>query len=87
LAWNVVPTHTFKRDCRRLAPEIRGKMERAIQGLVGSEDPRKLGHRLHGRWDGYYSYEVGLQYRIIYRVDFAAKVIELMAAGTHKIYR
>jgi len=31
-------------------------------------------------------FEIGLQYRIIYRVDFAAKVIELMAAGTHKIY-
>jgi addiction module RelE/StbE family toxin len=62
-------------------------MEQAIQELVESEDPRKLGHRLHGRWEGYYSYEIGSQFRIIYRVDFAVKVIELMAAGTHKIYR
>ncbi len=63
------------------------KIEESIQGLARSEDPRKLGHRLHGRWEKFYSYEIGLQYRIIYRVDFAAKVLELMAAGTHKIYR
>jgi addiction module RelE/StbE family toxin len=87
LAWNVIPTHAFRRDCGKLIPEIGRKIEGVIQGLAGSEDPRKLGHRLHGRWEGFYSYEIGLQYRIIYRVDLAAKVIELMAAGTHKIYR
>jgi mRNA-degrading endonuclease RelE of RelBE toxin-antitoxin system len=87
LAWNVIPTHTFRRDFRELAPEIRGKVEEAIQALSASEDPRKLGHRLHDRWEGSYSFEVGLQYRIIYRLNLAAKVIELMAAGTRKIYR
>lgn len=87
MAWFVNPTHAFRRDCRKLPREIRTRIEEAIESLSGSEDPRKLGHRLHGRWEGFYSFEVGLKYRIIYRVVFAEKVIDLMAAGTHKIYR
>lgn len=87
MAWNVILTHTFRRDFGKLAPEIRTRIEEVVQQLPESEGPRKLGHRLHGRWEGFYSLEVGLQYRIIYRVNLIAKVIELVAAGTHKIYR
>jgi addiction module RelE/StbE family toxin len=87
LPWNVVLTQAFKRDFRKLTPEIRKRVEEAILELAASEDPRNLGHRLHGRWEGFCSYRIGRQHRVIYRVQFADKVIELVAAGTHKIYR
>jgi len=70
-----------------LGPELRKNVEEAIQSLTETEDPRKLGHKLHGRWNGSYSFEIGTQYRIIYHVDFTTRVIQLMAAGTHKICR
>jgi len=41
---------------------------------------------LHGEWKGCYSYEIGLKYRLIYRVDVERKEIEFLAVGTHKIY-
>jgi len=41
---------------------------------------------LHGPWEGCYSYEIGLKYRLIYKVEFERKEIEFLAVGTHKIY-
>jgi len=32
------------------------------------------------------SYEIGLRYRLIYRVKLERKEIEFLAVGTHKIY-
>jgi addiction module RelE/StbE family toxin len=87
LTWNVSPTNAFKRDFKKSTPEIRRRIEEAIQEFSKTEDPRKLGHRLHGRWEGFFSFEIGLQYRIIYRVVFPEKVVEFVAVGTHKIYR
>jgi len=65
---------------------VRRRVERAIEMLLSSEDPRKEGHRLHGPWEGCYSYEVGVKYRLIYRVEVERKEIEFLAVGTHKIY-
>jgi len=65
---------------------VRQRVERAIERLLSSEDPRKEGHMLHGLWEGCYSYEIGLKYRLIYRVEVERKEIEFLAVGTHKIY-
>jgi len=62
------------------------RVETAIEMLLSSDDPRKEGHILHGSWEGCYSYEVGLKYRLIYRVKVERKEIEFLAVGTHKIY-
>jgi addiction module RelE/StbE family toxin len=58
----------------------------AIKTLLSSKNPRKEGHVLHGPWKGCYSYELGLRYRLIYKVEFERKEIEFLAVGTHKIY-
>ena len=84
--WTAEFTGTFKRGYKRLSGEGRRRVETAIETLLSSEDPRKDGHRLHGSWEGCYSYEVGLKYRLIYRVEFERKEIEFLAVGTHKIY-
>jgi len=87
LPWAVILTPAFRRDCGSLSREILERVETALQELANSEEPQKLGHRLHGRWQGLCSYEIGRQYRIVYRVKFDDKVIEFLAAGTHKVYR
>jgi addiction module RelE/StbE family toxin len=65
---------------------MRRRVEIAIETLLSSEDPRKEGHMLHGLWEGCYSYEIGLKYRLIYRIKFERKEIQFLAVGTHKIY-
>jgi len=65
---------------------MRRRVETAIETLLSSKEPRKKGHMLHGPWEGCYSYEIGLKYRLIYRVEVERKEIEFLAVGTHKIY-
>ena len=52
--------------------------------MLFSADPRIEGHRLHGPWKGCYSYEIGLKYRLIYKVDLEKR--GSIAVGTHKVY-
>jgi len=84
--WTVKFTATFKRGFKRLSEEVKQRVETAIETLLSSENPGKEGHMLHGQWEGCYSYEIGLKYRLIYRVKFERKEIEFLAVGTHKIY-
>ena len=79
-------TGTFKKAYKRLDEDTKRRTENAMEKLLASKDPRKEGHMLHGEWKGCYSYEIGLKYRLIYRVDVERKEIEFLAVGTHKIY-
>lgn len=87
MGWVVAVTTAFRRDYKRLSSEVRKRVEQAVQELEGCEDPRRLAHQLRGRWEGLYSHEIGLQYRMVFRVDSESRVIELLAVGTHKVYR
>ena len=84
--WAAKFTGAFKKAHKRLDEETRQRAENAIERLLVSKDPRKEGHMLHGQWKGCYSYEIGLRYRLIYRVDVERREIEFLAVGTHKIY-
>jgi len=47
-------------------------------------EKRDICFTVHGK--DAYSYEIGLKYRLMYRVKFERKEIEFLAVGTHKIY-
>jgi hypothetical protein len=38
-------------------------------------------------WKGLCSHEIGLQYRMIFRIDPERRTIEFLAIGTRKVYR
>jgi len=84
--WTAKFTGTFKGGYKSLDEETKRRAATAIERLLASSDPRREGHMLHGPWKGCYSYEMGLKYRLIYRVDVERKEIEFLAVGTHKIY-
>jgi len=84
--WAAKFTGTFKKGYKRLGEEAKRRAATAIEILLTSSEPRKEGHMLHGEWKGCYSYEIGLKYRLIYKVDVERKEIEFLAIGTHKIY-
>lgn len=52
--------------------------------MVDVEDPTRLGTRKHGEYSDAYSFEIGRSIRLIYRVNFRSKTIELVAVGSHK---
>ncbi len=57
-------TRRALRDIRKLSPEVRHRIEVALDALI--EDPQ-AGDLLHGDWKGYWKLRAG-DYRIIYRV-------------------
>jgi mRNA-degrading endonuclease RelE of RelBE toxin-antitoxin system len=58
-----------------------------LRDLLSADDPRRLGLRKVGKWEGVYSYEVGRQFRILYNVRFEERIVELLDVGTHGVYR
>jgi len=69
-----------------LSPEIKERVNSALEELSNREDPRTLGEAKYGKWKGAYSYDIGRQYRILYAVDFNNRSLILLTVGSHKIY-
>jgi len=76
----------FKRNYKKLGPELKEHVNNALTELSNAEDPRTLGEAKYGKWKGAYSYDIGRQYRILYAVDFKTRSVILLNVGTHKIY-
>jgi len=57
-------TRRALRDIRKLSPEVRRRIEIALDALI--DDPH-AGDLLYGDWKGYWKLRAG-DYRIIYRV-------------------
>jgi len=75
------------RNYKKLDREVQTRIETTVKDLTERADPRKAGHGLRGRWESMHSFEVGRRYRLVYKVDFEEHAIQLIAVGTHKIYR
>jgi len=58
--------------------------KQAIIDLTNSEDPTKLGDRKHGRFKYCYGYNITKSIRLLYRVFFKEKVIQLIDLDDHK---
>jgi addiction module RelE/StbE family toxin len=86
LPWIFETTSTFKRNYKKLNPEIKERVNGALEELSNREDPRTLGEAKYGKWKGAYSYDIGRQYRILYAVDFNTRSLILLTVGSHKIY-
>jgi addiction module RelE/StbE family toxin len=86
LTWIPIFSGTFKRGYKSLDRLAQQRADEAIENLLTAEDPAKLGHRLHGRWEGTFSYAIGKQFRLIFQVDFEKRSVVFLAVGTHKIY-
>ena len=57
-------TRRALRDIHKITPEIRTKLEIALDQLI--DDPNAA-DRLHGDWEGFWKLRMG-NYRIIYRI-------------------
>ena len=59
--------------------------KRAVTDLSSATDPRSLGERKHGRYKYCYSYIVTKSHRLIYRILYEQKIIQLIDLDDHKV--
>ena len=57
---------------------------KVVDRLSESEDPTRLGKRLHGRYADHYECRLPGSYRLVYGVDWAAHRVVLVNVGDHK---
>ncbi len=74
----------FTREYSRLHPEIQKRTDDGIIYLQNAIDPARCGDPKKGWLKGWRSYEIGRQYRIIYKVDYGTKTVILASVGKHK---
>ena len=63
------------------------RVDEAMEQLLDSDDPRRLGLRKVARWEGAYSYEIVRQFRVLYSIKLEARTIIFLDVGTHGVYR
>lgn len=59
--------------------------KRAILDLANSADPRSRGERKHGIYKYCYAYAITKSHRLIYRVFYEQKIIQLIDLDDHKV--
>ncbi|MHB8547537.1 MAG: type II toxin-antitoxin system RelE family toxin [Nitrosotalea sp.] len=74
----------FTREYSRLHPEIQKRTDDGIIYLQNAIDPARCGDPKKGWLKGWRSYEIGRQYRVIYKVDYDTKTVILSSVGKHK---
>lgn len=82
--WHIERTSRFVRCYVRLSSQMRRRVDEAVLQLAESENPADAGIPKRGRFKGYFAYEIGRSYQLIYRVVDRLKIILLVVVGDHK---
>ena len=82
--WRVELSDLFDSSYRKLSSQMQCRVDEAISHLAASENPADAGIPKKGRLKGYFAYEIGRSYRLIYKVISRQKIILLMVVGDHK---
>ena len=80
-------TSDFRKSFRRLPKPVRTLAEKKdLWFRADALDPRLGVHKLKGELDGYWSYSVNYQYRVLFAFLDGNEVL-YYDVGTHEIYR
>lgn len=83
--WEVIPASTFDYGYSRKDAENQHRVDELLLTLAASEFPHRLGE-IKLTPDGRVCVcDIGLKYRMSYRVDFKKKIIELIRVCDHKV--
>lgn len=88
--WVVYESARTRKTLQKLPKEILKRYEK-WKDIVGISGPQGLRHikgfhdeALKGRWEGYRSSRLNIQYRVIYRVRADIIVVEVFDISPHK---
>ncbi len=83
MSFRLETTRSFEKDFRKLAPELKRRVDQHLRIL---ESQPYSGKRLRGEFEGCYSLRMG-DYRIIYTVDETVKRVALLTvAHRRRVY-
>lgn len=80
--WNFEYSKKFIKQYKSLSSDLRSKVDLALEELAKSDDPAKLGE-YKSSLDAS-AYVLDKSNRILYKVRFEDKIIELRRVGDHK---
>ena len=69
---------------KKLSSELQARTDCAVRTLARSESPEDLGIQKKGRFRGYFAYNLGRSYRLIYQVCTLQNAVLLIVVGDHK---
>lgn len=81
--WFLAPNKKFIKQYKLLSSELQKRVDSALDELVKSENPTKLGDYKPSL--KVYAYNLDKSNRIVYSVDFSNNTIELRRVGDHKM--
>jgi addiction module RelE/StbE family toxin len=87
--WTVLEATEVKKELRRCPQPVLAKYEQ-WKALVTHGGPQSLRHlrglrdeNLHGRWEGFRSSRLDLQWRVVYQVQSERIVVVVVRISTH----
>lgn len=83
--WVTQQTKSFKKSYKKLSSQLQKQTDNAIINLATSKNPTDLGKPKLGKFKGYFAYEIGKSYRLIYKVINPQHIILLIVVGDHKL--
>ncbi len=84
ILWHTEITKLFVVSYKKLSSRLQKQTDEAILAIAKSEFPADLGVPKKGKYGGYFAYELGRSYRLIYKVVNPQKIILLVVVGDHK---
>lgn len=87
LITTILPAKGFRKSFNKLSAETQQlSAQKEDWFRENAHDPRLKTHRLHGKLDGYWSYSINQQYRVLFKFLNTDSVI-YYDVGTHEIYK
>lgn len=84
---NILYSAKFIRQYRKLTGEVKNDFEARELIFRGDNfDARLKTHKLHGRFDGFFSFSVNYKYRIVFEYINNKKDVRFHVIGNHDIY-
>ena len=79
----VVFSKNFTKKYTRLNKSLKDKFKSKLDiFMVDNKNPSLNVHYLHGKYDGFYSFNVNADFRVIFRY-ISADLVEIVTIGTH----
>ncbi|MDO8497985.1 MAG: type II toxin-antitoxin system mRNA interferase toxin, RelE/StbE family [bacterium] len=77
----------FEKRFKKLSREIQKLVEERIKIFINDPfDSRLKTHKLHGKFEEYFSFSINNKYRIIFYYTENDKDVKFYSIGTHDIY-
>lgn len=85
-AWEILGNDKFRQGQKKYKHDIEvcKALAACVEALSTDEDPARLGDRKYGRYEGTYGYALSRSIRVLYKVDYGAHQVLLVALGNHK---